>query len=457
MLHLLDDAIQHASGRSVSENKTSPSEVVKLLLQKARDAAYNDSHNATLDGSGHLYPCVHKCDESLHNFCCDVKDDACNEVSQAYEWPTFDASVRMCVLLQTVLRYWLMHDLSNVIEEVDRFTVLHPQSLADLERYALSTISAKDTARAPFSSWAEAALNTYAGMTNSMSAQSKGCFIASATILLCRASDDSPFEEYKKLQCILVAARVDWVAQSIMSGKILALRSRNVCTDSSRWASKLFAWTARAVKFPMPDALYQLSIEFYLMSRYVPSVWGAFLPEGAADRRSSTFRRNPASSVLAQLAPDRAAEIRKEVSDAITRVGAAHGKLSDEEERLHLNSVWEMAIVALHYACMQECDLIWMGKFLIDDEMNAIRSLSRLKKFRSATNMKYAPAVVRTRQRWYLKFLNDEVTPISECGDSLMPAWHALGAWCHHVYAHFDGVPCRGKNIINVLKDVAAS
>ncbi|KAK3245852.1 hypothetical protein CYMTET_44673 [Cymbomonas tetramitiformis] len=457
MLHLLDGAIQQASGRSAPENSTSTSEAVKLLLQRARDAACEKPCNTTLERSSLLYPYVHKCDESLHNFCCNVKDDACNEVSQAYEWPTFDASVRMCVLLQTVLRYWLMHDLSNVFEDAKRSVALHPQSLADLEYHALSVISETNTAHAPFSSWAEAALSTYTGMSNNMSAQSKGCFIASATILLCRASIDSPFEEHAKLRRSLLAARLDWVAQSIMFNKIVSLHSRSVCADSEIWAEKLFEWTARMVKFPMPDALYQLSMEFFLMSRYVPSAWGAILPEGAVDSRSCTFRRNPASSVLAHVAPDRAAEIRKKVCDTITRVGVAHTKLSDKEERLHLNSVWEMAIVALHYACMQECDLIWMGKFFIDDEMNAMKSLSRFNKFRSATNMKHAPAVVHSRQRWYLKFLDDSIEVAHERDGSLLPAWHTLGSWCHHVYARLDGVPCRGKNIHNVLNDIANS
>ncbi|KAK3249553.1 hypothetical protein CYMTET_40999 [Cymbomonas tetramitiformis] len=366
-------------------------------------------------------------------------------VAEAYESRGFTDEMIKVVLMQLTLRYVLMHSAASFSTN----DALEKQTFASLSE-------TRDAAS--YSSYREAADRVCSELCNRMNDQTSGRFFAAATIILCRYPLSEPTDAYHRLLRTMIVERLHHLYRDKLRLYVSVPATDAASNDlaaHARWRKGLVEWTVRQSKAPMPDKLYHLCTELTLLSRFVPTSWGASLAENTVERESVAFRRNPATNILAHCAPDRAADVRTQVQTIMTKMGETHRRRrnGNDDTEFDFELHWEFAIACLQYACLQECELDWMNKFYIDDAMNAEMAFARVREHRSRSGVPYAPALVRTADAWCFKRADrDEMHRLRE--NAATDGWSAVSSWCRIVLTEMNGLPCRAKNIRDVLLDI---
>ncbi|KAK3288634.1 hypothetical protein CYMTET_3852 [Cymbomonas tetramitiformis] len=366
-------------------------------------------------------------------------------IAETYHPSKFTDETLRVMIMQFMLRYVLMHSVNSFSTE------------SHVEKPTFASLSENGDSP-PYASYGEAADRVCSELHNRMDDRTRGRFFAAATIILCRYPMSEPIDAYHRLLRTATAERVQYLYREEIRRCVLvpAIDDAPIDdTDGMRWRQGLVEWTVRQCKAPMPDKLYHLCTELLLLSKFVPTSWGASLAEGIVERESAAFQRNPATGVLAHCAPDRASDVRAEVQSIMTRMGEVYRrrKKGAVDITFELELHWEFGVACLQYACLQECDLDWMNRFYVDDAMDAQRAFEHMRAHRSRSGVAYAPALVHSNGVWCFK-RTDRDAPERLAGRAELDAWSAIGLWCGTVLAEMKGVPCRAKNIRNVLVDI---
>lgn len=222
----------------------------------------------------------------------------------------------------------------------------------------------------------------------------------------------------------------------------LGAKMRRACENTTGEdfdASSTMAWTVSKFAAPVPDDLYQFANEYLLHSRWVPCIWGRGISQSEISRSGCTFRRNPASGVLARACPEGAQNIRRKAQNIVET--ASCGNVSEED--------WELGFAAMHHACAQSSGLNWLARFVIDGDTRPAHALRRAETFKCRAKS-YAPAIVHVDGAWYL------LDPHTGNARKVQNGWHALRVWTAIVRVDMRGVPCRSHNVLDVVRDVAS-
>ncbi|KAK3235544.1 hypothetical protein CYMTET_54251 [Cymbomonas tetramitiformis] len=449
MLALFRKALSR-SDTSDEERDASTRLVVGRLLDLSSEAYSGSEGSGGADEANQCATMLGECQKRLSRVCRKMCTKGCSDLADAYDPMTLDNEFVRVVLLECSLRYWLMHHTSRIDIDV----------LSGTERSCFHAIAKAHLHRcAPHENASNAVESVCTNLATRRTDASRGCFLAIATLLLCRLPlDDKNRELFDRLLRVVATERAFDVTKQLIAERTISASAFPIeDAEHEAWRRRLLRWTVKKLRSPITDQLYQLCTEFLLQSRHVPPSWGAIVPESRLFRKSTAFRRNPASNVMARQAPERADELRERVRREILRFGDAHRHF--DETYQFCQELWEMGVVALHYACAQECDLNWMSRYYMDDDLNAFQTLFRVERFRAASSVNQALAVVRSRDRWFVKrsdsddLLNLESVAPNESVD----AWTAIAVWCRDVHERMRGMPCRGKSVAAVLEDIAAA
>ena len=188
---------------------------------------------------------------------------------------------------------------------------------------------------------------------------------------------------------------------------------------------------------PIPDDLYQIAMEYLIASHAAPAIWGRDLSEDALRRSALAFQRNPASNVVARVAPELANAIRRR---ARLLVESAH---SDADETL----AWELGLLVLAYDCDQAARTDWISSYFVDGDLEPEHGLERLRRFRTSSP-RHAPLLVQLQGAWYL------CDARSDACVRMLDAWCAMHEWCRTVLHDLHGMPRRGVDLSAHLQTV---
>lgn len=424
------------------ESDTDAFELLKEIVSLSRLAASGQrvlNDRSRISELSRFGTALRACDERLMRLAPLKHGTIAFGIAEAYDPSAVSDELVRVALIQFGLRYLLMHSVTD-------FSTVTP---IEKETFAALSESRETTS---YGSYREAAERVCSELRNRMDIRSTGRFFAATTIILCRYPTSEPKGAYDKLLRTAIVERLQHLRREQRPLRVSTLiRSTEDAATRAKWRDGLIEWTMRQSKAPMPDKLYHMCTELTLLSRFVPTSWGISLVEKAVERQSAAFQRNPASGVLAHCAPDRASDIRSEVQTIMTKMGETHRRRQsgNADPDFAFEVYWEFAIACLHYAFSQECDLDWMNRFYVDTAMNAEAAVARARSHRSRSGVPYAPALVRYEEAWYLKRVDrDAMDPLFD------DDWYAIADWCRVVLVDHNGIPCRGKNIRNVLIDI---
>ncbi|KAK3255182.1 hypothetical protein CYMTET_35655 [Cymbomonas tetramitiformis] len=460
MLALLRKALSHSNGQ---EREASTRLVVKRLLDLSCEAYSESEGSGGEDEADECATVLGECDNTLSRLCRTMCIKGGSDLADAYDPMPLQNELLRVVLLQCSLRYWLMHHTTQIEASL---VILARSSATDLlcsiERDCFRAIAEAHRHKcAPHKNASDAVEYVCTQLAPRNTDASKGCFVAIATLLLCRLplGDGNRELADRLLRVVATERALDVTKQLIAERAIDAPAFPTEDAEHAVWRRRLLRWTVSKLRSPITDQLYQLCTEFLLQSRHVPASWGMTVPGDQLSRNSTAFKRNPASNVMARQAPERADELRERVRRQILRFGDAHRHDLRDETLQFCQELWELGVVALHYACTQECALNWMARYYMDDDLNPMQALFRIERFRAASTLNQALAVVRSRGRWFVKrsdhdrlFTLESVAPRED-----VDAWTAMAVWCCDVHERLMGIPCRGKSIAAVLRDIVAA
>ncbi|KAK3252336.1 hypothetical protein CYMTET_38370 [Cymbomonas tetramitiformis] len=188
---------------------------------------------------------------------------------------------------------------------------------------------------------------------------------------------------------------------------------------------------------PVPDDLYQIAMEYLIASRAAPAMWGRDLTEDALRRSALAFKRNPASNVVARVAPELANAIR---GRSRSLVEGAH---SDAGGAL----AWELGLLVLAYDCDQAARAEWLSSYFVDGDLEPEHGLERLRRFRTSSP-RHAPLLLQLQGAWYL------CDARSDACVRMPDAWCAMHEWCRTVLHDLHGMPRRGVDLSAHLRSV---
>jgi len=454
ILSKLDDG----DDRIAKERETDVNVLIGALSRLSYEASTNKTKlSACTFPLKSLYDEMLHCDSAFLSQSIVLKHSPCEVLADFYKQRSSIITEKQLLSLQVAIRFLLMHHPLGILEYTSEKSCLHHGTLEELEKASFEKIvrpSAKndDNLALPWTSYAKSLLEHLPSRQNE---DYRSTFVVASTIVLNQAhhieqSEGECESLYMSLLEITVALRRDWLSTMSLSRHIYDRQRRYSPEDD--WTDRFIRWTIKRMKMPLADDLYQLATEFLMLSRSVPSVWGTLVDDEAIYRAGTTFRRNPATGILAYCAPERAMAIREDVHNTVNAFSALEEKKIDTINASAINA-WEMGVAALDYAIRQECELNWMESYYIDDVMGGEIARRRCDRFVTKLQIRHAPALIHVEDQWYLKYADkDEYEHIHNSEG--LNAWAAMGAWCRHVFTKMKGVPCRGKTIKLLLQDI---